>query len=533
MSDLKHNSAEKLIRLVRYLRALSTINAKTVRTLEQYKKVFWLPLDSGVVSGEQDQSDDSLWIEVKRTEKPPLPPPPKGCRRWIDKETLDNLDAIPKLLLPIEFAHHITPTALNAQGEETLYPDIFARREQQWQEYLDQQWKPWREHCRRILFHERVYTDLFRLYQEQQKLGEQYELLLCFGLLTWETPNREIVQRHLLVTEAAISFDPTSKRLAVYQASPSPRVELDMLSLEEQPQDAHELIQNSCQALEGNLRQKKKVDTTLNTLAQTLFADPSGQYLPDSFQPKKKTPTSQPVISYAPALIMRKRSMHPMEYFLDKILDQRISNTTIPKKIPGEFLNLCEISPEILSEDTKSKLNEPAQDQTEETIFFPLPANQEQRRIVGKLKENKGVLVQGPPGTGKSHTIANLICHLLAQGKRVLVTAQTTRALHVLHDLLPENIRPLCFNAAEQGRKEQADLEQKIKGILATEKVRQTEEADHIRELKKRIQEKQEARQSTEKKILDLREREIRQYRVGQEVNQGTYSGTAAQIAEQ
>jgi putative protein kinase ArgK-like GTPase of G3E family len=40
--------------------------------------------------------------------------------------------------------------------------------------------------------------------------------------------------------------------------------------------------------------------------------------------------------------------------------------------------------------------------------------------------------VQGPPGTGKSHTIANLICHLLATGNKVLVTAQTKRALEVL-----------------------------------------------------------------------------------------------------
>ena len=528
------------MRLVRYLLVLSTINAKAVRAVEQYKKVFWLPLDSGVVSGEQDESDDSLWIEVKKTEKPPLPPPPEQCGKWIDKETLDNLDAIPELRFPVGFTH-TTPTALKAQGEETLYPDIFARREQQWQEYLDQQWKPWRERCRRVLSHERIYTDLFRLYQEQQKLGEQYELLLCLGLLTWETPNREIVRRHLLVTEATISFDPTSKRLAVYQTSPSPRVELDMLFLEEQPQDAHDIIQDNNRALEGNLRRKKEVDAVLNTLARTLVKDFPGQYFPDRLQSNKNTPTSQPVIAYAPALIMRKRSMHPLEHFLNKILEQRISGTTIPEKIleeiPEEFLNLCEILPE----EIKSGLKEPAEDQVqnqaEETIFFPLPSNREQRRIVGKLKENKGVLVQGPPGTGKSHTIANLICHLLAQGKRVLVTAQTTRALHVLHDLLPENIRPLCFNAAEQGRKEQEDLEQKIRDILAAEKIRQTGEDDHIRELEERIQAKQEAKQSTEKKILDLREWETRQYTVGQavgqSVSQGRYSGTAAQIAQQ
>ncbi len=539
MSDLTQNSAEKLVRLVRYLRALSTINAKTIRTLEQYKKVFWLPLDSGVVSGEQGQSDDSLWIEVKRTEKPPLPPPPKGCSKWIKKESLDNLDAVPELRLPVEFAD-ATSAVLKAQGEEAFYADTIARREQQWQEYLDQQWKPWQEHCRRILSHERISTDLFRLYQEQQKHGEQYELLLCFGLLTWETPNREIVQRHLLVTEATISFDPTSKRLTVYQASPSPRVELDMLSLEEQPQDVHELIRTTCQALEGSLHKKKKVDAVLNTLAQTLFADSPGQYVPDPAQPERNaltSPTSQPLITYAPALVMRKRSMHPLEHFLDKILDQRISGATrsekISEEIPEEFFNLCEILPE----ERKNDLKKPAQEQVEEVIFFPFPSNREQRRIVEKLKENKGVLVQGPPGTGKSHTIANLICHLLAQGKRVLVTAQTTRALHVLHDLLPKNIRPLCFNAAEQGREEQADLEQKIKDILAAEKIRQPAEDDHIRELEERIQAKQEARQSTEKKILALRERETQHHTVGhtvgQTVSQGRYSGTAAQIAEQ
>lgn len=55
-------------------------------------------------------------------------------------------------------------------------------------------------------------------------------------------------------------------------------------------------------------------------------------------------------------------------------------------------------------------------------IYFPLPANRDQRRIVDAINQRRGVLVQGPPGTGKRHTIANLMCHLLATGKRVLIT---------------------------------------------------------------------------------------------------------------
>ncbi|XCN74274.1 MAG: AAA domain-containing protein [Candidatus Electrothrix aestuarii] len=516
MSDLTQNSAEKFVRFVRYLRALSKMSAKTVRSLEQYRQVFWLPLDSGVVRAEQDQTDDALWIEVKRTEKPPLPLPPERCRTWVDSEALENLDVIPELRLPAEFLHRVS-AAGKSGGEEALYPDTFARKEQQWQDYIEQQWKPWREQCRQVLFHEKISTDLFRLYQEQQKLGEQYELLLCFGLLTWETPSEEIVQRHLIVVEATISFDPTAKKLCVYQTSQNPRVELDMLSLDEQPADAQRIIQECNQALEGNLRKKQALDAVLDTLGQALSGD---------------SPTSQaglPSITYAPALIMRKRSMRPLEHILEKILDLCISSSSIPE----EFLHLCEILPEEIFENSRGGiLEEPehgAQESSEERLFFPLPSNQEQRRIAEKLKEKKGVLVQGPPGTGKSHTIANLICHLLAQGKRVLVTAQTARALQVLHDLLPEHIRPLCFNAAEQGKKEQEDLERRVKNILAEEKVGQVAGDEKIQELEQRILLKQQARQETEQKILELREQETRQHRICE----GRYVGTAAQIAAQ
>ena len=56
-----------------------------------------------------------------------------------------------------------------------------------------------------------------------------------------------------------------------------------------------------------------------------------------------------------------------------------------------------------------------------------------------------GVVVQGPPGTGKTHTIANVICHYLAEGKRVLATSMKDPALAVLQEQLPEEIRPLAI----------------------------------------------------------------------------------------
>src|SRR5690606_6094765 len=79
-------------------------------------------------------------------------------------------------------------------------------------------------------------------------------------------------------------------------------------------------------------------------------------------------------------------------------------------------------------------------------LYFPMPYNDEQIQIVQMLETHDGVVVQGPPGTGKTHTIANVICHYLAQGKRVLVTSMKDPALAVLQEKLPESIRPLAIS---------------------------------------------------------------------------------------
>jgi len=81
--------------------------------------------------------------------------------------------------------------------------------------------------------------------------------------------------------------------------------------------------------------------------------------------------------------------------------------------------------------------------QAVQELYFPLPYNQEQVTIVHQLEQAHGVTVQGPPGTGKTHTIANIICHYLATGRRVLVTSRGEPALEVLQEKIPEEVRPL------------------------------------------------------------------------------------------
>lgn len=97
-----------------------------------------------------------------------------------------------------------------------------------------------------------------------------------------------------------------------------------------------------------------------------------------------------------------------------------------------------------------------------EDLYLTKPANGEQIAVARLIESEPAVVVQGPPGTGKTHTIANLMGHFLAQGKRVLVTSCTPKALRVLKDKLPQNIQCLCVSMLEDSN---ADMEQSVDGI--------------------------------------------------------------------
>jgi very-short-patch-repair endonuclease len=169
---------------------------------------------------------------------------------------------------------------------------------------------------------------------------------------------------------------------------------------------------------------------------------------------------------------------------------------------------------------------EPSRDRQE--IYFPLPANREQRRIVETISRRRGVLVQGPPGTGKSHTIANLVCHLLATGKRVLITAETGRALKVLKSKLPEDIEPLCVSLLGQGGDAFAELNSAVQGIT-TRFAAWSPGAydDRIAEIDRELDATRRALAKIDTELRSLREEETYPH----SLMSGAYAGTASAIA--
>ncbi len=80
----------------------------------------------------------------------------------------------------------------------------------------------------------------------------------------------------------------------------------------------------------------------------------------------------------------------------------------------------------------------------------PLSLSDSQEKVIKNIENNKFIAVQGPPGTGKSQTIVNLVAHLIANGKTVLVASRMDKAVDVVADRLNDLGAP--FLALRAGR---------------------------------------------------------------------------------
>ena len=80
----------------------------------------------------------------------------------------------------------------------------------------------------------------------------------------------------------------------------------------------------------------------------------------------------------------------------------------------------------------------------------PLSLSDSQEDVIRKIEQNPLLAVYGPPGTGKSQTIVNLVAHLVANGKTVLVASRMDKAVDAVAQRLNELGAP--FLALRAGR---------------------------------------------------------------------------------
>jgi len=131
--------------------------------------------------------------------------------------------------------------------------------------------------------------------------------------------------------------------------------------------------------------------------------------------------------------------------------------------LPWSLLNIVGLEPAPSEEQNLDGSCDPNKADTD--ILFSKPANAEQVRIARRTEHAGGVLVQGPPGTGKTYTIGNLIGHLLAEGKSVLVTSHTTKALRMVRSQIVPELRSLSVSLLESDLDSHLQLESAVSSI--------------------------------------------------------------------
>jgi len=533
LEAIKEESQErnKIIRLVDYLTRQASLRAKTIRDIGDYERTLWIsdiPNEKGCFTqawGRDEEVDSDIWLEVQNQREPELPGVPAKCEDWVERSSLRNKAELPELL------PKITIEVENPNREEgSDEPDFVWRTEliedhpkvqQTWNRYVEERWLPWMEEHNRWEGIHGVYSQLFAIHQEQIRLGEEYELVLGLGLLTWKTPTGQRVRRHLIVANALLEFEARLGKFSVRPMSDGAdvRPELDMLEIEEQPARAEERAKASLSESSDDPWDKDCIEGVLQALVHSINSQ--GEY-GGTLERKGVRASEKPIVEFAPALILRKRSGKGLTEALKKIKN----GIEQGGEIPSEFGELAEIH---LRENQESDDQSDGKSEPDGEIFFPKPSNEEQRRIVDKIRAESGVLVQGPPGTGKSHTIANLICHLLATGQRTLITAKTPRALKVLEGLVPNELRPLCINLLGSGLEERQSLESSVSGILRKNAEWSQDGAEkECKGLEKNLQKLREEKTKSDRRLREIRESETHT----QSVAEGSYKGKAARIAE-
>ena len=471
---------DKYLQIFNYLLEFSKLRSNPVRDIDnsesQYPDKIWFvdipefEIFENVIFPNFNQDAD-YWLKINKPKREPDPPIfnklDDPLNMWVIKESLTEESGTPKLKESI------------IKDGNTGFLNDQLEIETKFQDYLNNKWlDDLAQYQSELAIYEskrkdyeiqsNLYKHLFSIYNKAQQLGEEFELVVGVGLLCLhENDDTPRICRHLFTSKTEILFE-FSKGASFLKVMPSIdneiQVELDaIIDLFEQF-DTNDIIEAENKVIQF-IKEKNIADSpfdiqfkdAIQMLAERLRTD---CYFKDDLT-KPKEILNKPTVYFAPALILRKRNMRSFTALYKKIIDdisQAGEDFDIPSinDIIGILTDIDDFSDISLSDITTSG---------EKVIYFPKKFNNEQLEIVEKAERNSKVLVHGPPGTGKSHTIANLICHLLASGKRILVTAYTRRALEVLKNQIPDDYKNLIVNLLGGDSASIQDLESSVNGI--------------------------------------------------------------------
>ena len=454
LDDINSNldlARERLTNLVKFLREFHRLRNPVVRDVGRYSGgfSFWfdeLPEHDAIERGWQEDDADYL-LRITRPNITSCPPPPDQLGEWL-RSGWDDPSTEVEFIDVIE-----TPSLIDEEDDEIRR---FEEEVVDFRNELDQwnaQRQQWAEAEIPVRVTDKAYQDLYRLHGRLEAERERLDLQIGDGLLRWNTDG-EVTNHPLVLQAAELEFEPALARITI------------TLSTERQP-ELHSALLRLFSSINGSILSSVSTEFASGEIA--VFGDEEtdefcrstsariharGQFHADSgFFP----PAGEPSISRRQVLFVR-----PRTFGYAVALDAIESSLDDLEEIPVSLMSLMGI--EDIRDDVDT-LPEGYLAHHDPDLLFTKAANTEQARIVKRLERDNAVMVQGPPGTGKTHTVANLIGHLLAQGKKILVTSHTAKALERVREEIVEELKPLAVSAVSSDAVSRSQLEDSVSRI--------------------------------------------------------------------
>ncbi|MQY27998.1 AAA domain-containing protein [Nocardia aurantia] len=503
--------ADRGARLFEFLARAQAVGMSRIEHISTYASegaVLWiadLPEHAAV-----SYTDATSGQPFLRVEKVTVTTPPETeyiVRPWLHAEAIDDPATEPALRDSLPGAPGEEPELLSRHPEVSEAFGLWLTR-----------WRHWAERARIELEAQRLYQTLYQMYTRQAVGSETLEAVLGIGCLEWSVSGARGVKRHVLTVAVEFRFNSELGTVAVAIDPDATRWTVEL----------PEILENSMLAAPKDLARAE--EAARDGGAEPFDREPAGAlvkmlihcinsdavYL-DDLRPvgASKNPTA----TYAPAVILRRRGKAGMVKVLRSISD-RIRDTGV---VPAGVRSLVEVN---LSPEVAGPVDDGAMVRHGDDCFLPKPLNRYQLEVLRHVDSHAHTIVQGPPGTGKTHTAAALITHLLAQGKRVLVTAQTDRALEEVRNQLPDGVKSLAVSVVGTTRNDFAHLRTAVDTIKG-----ESDSHDSITNRRRidlalgRVRLLGGQRADLQRQLLRVREHEVSRHEIA------GYSGTLAEIA--
>jgi very-short-patch-repair endonuclease len=408
---------------------------------------------------------DDVWARLARLKEELPPDPPESLSLWISVSK--SPDKEPELREEI--------VVKKDEGtERRLTLTQFPGLRKTFATYYSDKWTPWARQERPRRKTMALYNKLFAIQQTMEVEGGEASLELVWGMgfALWKKPGAPAtIEYPLLAQVCDISLNTKTFALEIRPRDADAVLDLDCY-VDSEVEGVTQL-----QAWWRQYRDSAKTRPTPFELESTEpilraavgYLDPNGVFIVPVVGQESAVPVVKESLQMTSTwvLFVRRRSAQVFLQDIDRLKKNLKSEKNLPAAVsafvsegadavkPRERIEFRGLS----SSSAGAGVSE---------LYFPMPYNAEQVAIVEKLTANDGVVVQGPPGTGKTHTIANVICHFLAHGKRVLVTSKGEEALRVLQEKIPQEIRSLSVALLTDEHTGMKQFEHSIQEIATT-----------------------------------------------------------------